>query len=60
MRIQFRKNASDFSGYSKWEIIDLSNNSLVATLINANWSEVDLGWFMPGEGRLYKIVHASF
>ena len=58
VRVQFKKNASELSGTSNWKIINLFDNSVVASFTVNNVSNVDLGWFKPGEGILYKITPA--
>ena len=41
-----------------WRIIDLGNNSIVATFSGSSGQSIDLGWFLPGEGKLYKLEPA--
>lgn len=45
-----------FTEYEKWKIINLFNNSFVSTFYKSNPGYIDLGYYMPGEGNLYKIV----
>ncbi len=55
VRIYFNPSNIALQGYNNWLIKDLYNdNSQTITLNPNNW--VDLGWFNPGEGRLYQMV----
>lgn len=48
----------DITGTNKWRITELISN----TVINVNSSlghYANLGWFAPGEGRLYKMIPAQ-
>ncbi len=54
--VKFDANPGAFSGFNNWEIIDLENNSTVLTFDKRIVRNLDLGWFDPGQGRLYKVV----
>ena len=55
MRVQFKSNSSEFAGFNNWKVINTINDSVIATFNKTVYSNIDLDWFMPGEGRLYKI-----
>jgi len=56
IRIKFDANSSEFANSNNWEIIDLESNITAAIFDKRTSSIIDLGWYMPGEGKLYKIV----
>jgi hypothetical protein len=57
VRAYLHSNYSAFSGFNNWNIIDCENeDNIVATFNKTNPGYVDLGYFMPGEGKLFKIV----
>jgi hypothetical protein len=56
IKIKFDINGSVFSGSEKWTIVDLYNESVVTVFGKSLGTQIDLGWFMPGEGKLYKII----
>ncbi len=56
VRVIFHANSSFFANFNNWKIIDLLDDSTVLTFDKRTSSLLDLGWFMPGEGKLYKIV----
>src|SRR5690606_25979868 len=56
--IFFDVNAAQFAGFNNWKIIDLESGGAVLTFDKRVSSPLDLGFFMPGEGRLYKITPA--
>jgi len=57
VRVLFDANHSAFNGYNNWNIIDLENeDSVVVTFDKTKTENLDLDWFLPGEGRLYKIA----
>jgi len=56
LNIQFDANASAFNGFDNWKIINVYNDSTVQTFNKNNSDLLHLGWYMPGEGKLYKIV----
>ncbi|MBM4158563.1 MAG: T9SS type A sorting domain-containing protein, partial [Ignavibacteria bacterium] len=55
VKIFFDSSSSSFSDFNNWKITDLYNDSTVGVFDKRNYSSVNLGWFMPGEGKLYKI-----
>ncbi|MBM4159073.1 MAG: hypothetical protein FJ216_09915, partial [Ignavibacteria bacterium] len=55
LRILMDENSTEFFGFNNWKITDLYNDSTVGVFDKRNYSSVNLGWFMPGEGKLYKI-----
>ena len=57
VRLLFDANHSAFNGYNNWNIIDLEDeDQVVLTFDKTRVEYLDLGWYMPGEGRLYKIA----
>ncbi|MCX6165212.1 MAG: hypothetical protein NTU73_10215, partial [Ignavibacteriae bacterium] len=55
VRIMIDTNSTVLSDYNNWSIINLENDSIVAIFNRISFVNADLGWFMPGEGRLYKM-----
>lgn len=57
VRVLFAANRTEFSGYNNWNIIDVEHESkVVAKFDKTKAQNIELGWYMPGEGRLYKIA----
>ena len=56
VQIKLDSNSSSFAGFNNWNIYDLSNDSIVSTFNKRIISWVNLGWFFPGEGKLYKLA----
>jgi type IX secretion system substrate protein len=56
MSVKFDANADDFANFNNWKIVNVENNSTVLTFDKRISSTLGLGWFKPGEGRLYKIA----
>jgi hypothetical protein len=57
VRAYIRSNYSAFSISNNWNIIDCENeDNVVATFDKTNPGYVDLGYFLPGEGKLFKIM----
>ncbi len=56
VQIKLDSNSSSFAGFNNWNIYDLSNDSIVSTFNKRLLSLVNLGWFLPGEGKLYKLA----
>jgi len=54
--VQFKSNTPDFEGFNNWKVINMDDNSLVATFDKQNPDKINLDWFLPGEGKLYKIA----
>ncbi|MGB9696486.1 MAG: hypothetical protein ACPL2D_04250 [Ignavibacteria bacterium] len=47
---------SCFALFEKWEVINCESNKIITTFQSSDSLAVlDLGWFMPGEGKLFKI-----
>jgi hypothetical protein len=55
IRVKFDLNSNDFAGYENWEIFCIDSNKTVATFGKSAGTLIDLGWYMPGQGELYKI-----
>jgi len=58
-RIRIKFNAGAFSNHNKWKIINIETGSVVVTFNKNVSANLDLGWFNPGEGKLFKIVPAE-
>ncbi|NOS84701.1 MAG: T9SS type A sorting domain-containing protein [Ignavibacteria bacterium] len=58
MRVYFDQNHIEFAGYNSWNIIDVENPRAIVGKFDktALVPYVDLDWFNPGQGKLYKIV----
>jgi len=58
MRVIFDQNSGEFATYNSWNIVDVENPRTIVGNFDktAQVPYVDLGWFEPGQGRLYKIV----
>jgi hypothetical protein len=56
VRIKLDANSSEFSNFNNWSIIDVERDSIVGKFNKKAVSSVDLGWFNPGQGKLYKVV----
>jgi hypothetical protein len=57
IRTWFNPNAGDFAGANNWKVIDLLDNRVVGTIDKTQISRIDdQKYFLPGEGRLYKIT----
>ncbi len=56
VKIKFDVNSSSFAGYNNWKIVDLYNDSTILTFDKNAVQYLDLGWYMPGEAKLYKIT----
>ena len=54
--VTIKFNPNSLSSFNNWNIIDLSNNTIVKTFDKNSNSEVNLGAYLPGEGKLYKLV----
>ena len=54
--VVFDANAGDFAGFNNWKIINVEDHSTVLTFDKTQSDTLDLGWFMPGEGKLFKIA----
>lgn len=57
IRIAFDYNSAELPTYNSWKIINVADGSLVGTFNKMLYNNyIDLGWFNPGEGRLYQMV----
>ncbi|HEY5535270.1 MAG TPA: hypothetical protein VIL99_10100 [Ignavibacteria bacterium] len=56
--VQFNSNSSEINQFNNWKIYNVENDSLLLTFNIRNNPVVDLSWFMPGEGKLFKLVPA--
>ena len=56
IKIKFTQNDGNFDNFNNWKLIDLSDNSTVVTFNKTIDNIINLGWFQPGEGKLYKIA----
>lgn len=57
IRVFFDRNSQQLEAFSNWSIIDLASNVVIDVVDIANVTPyADLGWFDPGEGKLYKMV----
>jgi len=56
IKILLDPESNDFSGFNNWKITKVENDSIIGTFDKRNIVQINLGWFMPGEGRLYKIA----
>ncbi len=56
IKVHFDNNHPQLAGGDNWKIIDIASGK--DTVINKNSSThiLLLGWFQPGEGRIYKMV----
>jgi hypothetical protein len=54
----FDQNHPDFTGFNYWYVIDTEYPEAVVGVFDKSGYNpyVDLGWFNPGQGRLYKIT----
>ncbi len=54
--VSIDKNKDNLPLYASWDVIEISTGKIVAKINKAgNKNLLDLGWFMPGEGKLYMI-----
>jgi len=57
IRVLFDHGSTDLPAFNNWNIIDIKTGSTISVIkINGVNPYADLGWFAPGEGRLYKMV----
>lgn len=58
IRVYFDQNHNEFNGFNSWNIVDIENPFAIVGSFNktALVPYVDLGWFEPGQGKLYMIV----
>jgi hypothetical protein len=55
VRVIFDASHADLYGYDNWKIINVYDNSFVDSFNKTILKLVDLGWFEPGEGKLYRL-----
>jgi hypothetical protein len=48
-------NSNNLQTSTTWSIINLENNTEIARFNTSGNPIVNLGWYMPGEGKLYKL-----
>jgi len=54
--VRFDANSGSFANFNNWKIIDLETDATVTTFDKTVSSYLDLGWFNPGQGKLYKVI----
>jgi hypothetical protein len=60
MRVKFKPNTQNLAGFLNWNIKNVENDSLIGILNSGSYTYIDLGWFKPGEGKLYKITPLAY
>jgi hypothetical protein len=55
IRISLDKDSPEFTCHDKWEIINLDTDKSIAVFDKGESKLLDLGWYNPGQGVLYKI-----
>jgi type IX secretion system substrate protein len=55
VRLKFYANHSAFNGYNNWTIFDVETGRRVITFDKTQSTLLDLNWYMPGQGKLYRI-----
>jgi len=55
IKLLFDANHSDMSGYNNWKITNVANENEYYTFNKTQWELINLSWFIPGEGRLFKL-----
>ena len=56
IRVRFDANSSEFANFNNWKIIDIDSNKTVTVFDKRATALLDLGWYNPGQGKLYKIA----
>ncbi|MBS1494038.1 MAG: T9SS type A sorting domain-containing protein [Bacteroidetes bacterium] len=56
VQIKFNANSSSFNHFNNWKIIDVEADTTVATFDKTVSTFINLGWYNPGQGKLYKVV----
>lgn len=56
IKLKLDSNHSEMTGFNNWCIFDLENDSLIGIFNKNIVSTVNLGWYLPGEGKLYKLA----
>lgn len=55
IRIKLDANSNEFADYNKWRIVDIDNGNVVAEFDKKAGALIDLGFYRPGQGVMYKI-----
>jgi tetratricopeptide (TPR) repeat protein len=57
VRVFFDYDSPEFQSFNNWSIVDIGSGNTIAVVNNTYYHPyADLGWFAPGEGRLYQMV----
>ncbi|MBK8381067.1 MAG: hypothetical protein IPL16_04105 [Ignavibacteria bacterium] len=56
VKIKLHSGSSSFAGFNNWNIYNVENDSLIKTFDKNTLADINLGWFLPGEGKLYKLA----
>ncbi len=56
IKVRFDAGSESLNGFNNWKLIDLYSDSVIAVFNKYSSIFIDLGWYMPGEGKLYKIT----
>lgn len=57
IKIKFNANNSyGLNNFDNWKILDVENGAEIATFDKNSDSYVDLGWFDPGQGKLFRVL----
>ncbi|MBE2216944.1 MAG: hypothetical protein IAE90_01995 [Ignavibacteria bacterium] len=48
-----------FQGSTKWKVVNALDESVAGVFEGGSIALIDLGWYNPGEGKLYKIIPAD-
>ncbi len=56
IRVKFDANSSEFANFNNWKIIDIDSNKTVTVFDKSGGAILDLGWYNPGQGKLYKVA----
>ena len=55
-KIKIKFTSAELGGPVNWKLYDLENGALVTTFNSQSTGLIDLGDFMPGQGKLYRMV----
>jgi len=55
IKIGFDVNSNELTAGNNWLITDLDSNKPVAVFDKRSSALIELGWFKPGEGKLYSL-----
>ncbi len=56
IKIRFNVTNNSLPGFNNFKITDLYNDSTIITFDKRSNQYIDLGWYKPGEAKLYKIT----